>query len=67
MSNCEHKWQYKYSIRDRRPQGHMSVMIKKIDVYYCERCLDNIEKIVKEIELFRGDNHPQWWLDMNDK
>lgn len=65
MSRCEHRWIYKYSARDRVEQGHMSSILKKIDVYYCEKCLVTFNDVVKEVVSYRGDNYPQWWIDMN--
>lgn len=57
---CEHKWVFQdsaYSFEYRRGSSGQD-HYKRIDTYFCEKCLETKEIVAKD-EYSRG--RPYWW------
>lgn len=55
---CEHKWVYQGSDYEKRERNRYENTYKKIDTYYCEKCLEIKEIVVKDED---SEKKPYWY------
>ncbi len=60
MDKCEHTYLYQESIRKNYRNGRNSTIYKKTDIYYCTKCLQQVEKI-KQLDVMDNDQIPCWY------
>lgn len=56
---CEHKWVFQCSDFQKGKRSQYKDYFKRIDTFYCEKCLEIKEVVVKEEDTF-GDK-PYWY------
>ena len=55
---CEHKWVFQGSDYEKRERNRYENIYKKIDTYYCEKCLE-IKEIISKDE--NSEKKPYWY------
>ena len=56
---CEHKWVFQRSDFQRDKRSQYKDFFKRIDTYYCEKCLEVREVVAREEDMFSG--KPYWF------
>ena len=59
MENCNHKWVYQETIKSKEEDYHCRTY-KKVDIYFCEKCLQITEKVKSE-SVGRYGSTPDWY------
>lgn len=59
MSECIHKWVFRESTRRKEDDyGYRQALYKKTDFYYCEKCLEEVQKDKSECKM---EGPPDWY------
>jgi hypothetical protein len=56
MISCEHKYVYMETVKSDKHDGRL-IHYKKVDRYFCEKCLDQKDKIKEDWSRER----PEWY------
>lgn len=57
MAECKHKWVYQETHYSYESGGYQSTW-NKLDIYYCENCLEKKEVLRSESNR----DKPLWWM-----
>lgn len=60
-AECEHKWEFQSSDYIKNKDGYYTDEYKRVDTYYCEKCLAIKENINKREIRNINEGKPEWW------
>lgn len=58
---CEHKWVHQITDYLIETENYYSKRFKRIDTYYCEKCLEIKEVVLKEEIVFNSGSKLYWF------